>query len=233
MSAPSLLAQELKNRLLRCTHAVFGLVIYALGSFLQIQANIGLSPWNSLTQGLSLRTGMTFGTASILISVIIILLDLTLRAPIGLGTILNALIIGWGIDFFLWTGWLPPLTELPSQLLSMMVGLVVMCVGMKLYMAPGLSCGPRDSLLVALGKRFPNISIGKVNIALLAVVLVGGVMMGSTLGLGTVIATFGTGPVMDAVFRVMHFEPRSVTHENLAQTVRALSAARKTDRALR
>ena len=117
------------------------------------QANIGLSPWNALSQGLANHTGWTFGNASILISLLVIGLDLLLREPIGLGTILDALVVGWATDFFLWTGWVPMSDSLPVQLVLMLVGLVIMFIGAYFYMKQGLSCGPRDAMLVALGKR--------------------------------------------------------------------------------
>ena len=102
-----------------------------------------------------------------------------------------------------------------------------MFVGAYFYMKQGLSCGPRDALLVALGKRIPRISIGLINIILLAAVLVASILMGVPPGLGTVITIVGNGVIMDLVFKCLRFEPRSVQHENLFQTWRALVAAAK------
>ena len=70
------LAQVLKDRGVRSAVATLGLIIYGLGMYLQMQAGIGLSPWNSLTLGLSRLTGTSFGTASIAISLAIVLLAL-------------------------------------------------------------------------------------------------------------------------------------------------------------
>lgn len=216
-----------RDRGLRSAAASAGLVVYSFGTYLQMQANLGLAPWNALNLGLSNHTALSYGTASILISLAVVVLDLLLREPIGLGTILDALVVGWSMDFFLWFGWVPVQTALLPQLLLLLVGLVIMCVGAVLYMKPGLSCGPRDALLVALGRRLPRLSIGCINIVLLAAVLAVSVWMGVPPGIGTAITVFGTGIVMDLVFHCLHFEPRQVNHEGLAQTWRAFLLAKQ------
>ena len=225
MHCSSSLARFLRDRGARSFWAAVGLCIYSFGTYLQIQANIGLSPWNALNQGLANHSGLSFGQASILISLLVIALDLLLHEPIGLGTVLDALVVGWSTDFFLWAGWVPASNFLPVQLALMLVGLVIMFVGAYFYMKQGLSCGPRDAMLVALGKRIPRLSIGAINIALLAAVLVASILLGVLPGLGTVITILGNGIIMDLVFKCLHFEPRSVQHENLFQTWRALLAA--------
>lgn len=215
------------DRCVRSTYAALGLVVYSFGVYLQLQANMGISPWNSLNLGLSMRLPLSFGTASIVISLVIIAMDLLLRESIGLGTILDALVVGWALDFFLWTGMIPLVTGAFSQLAVFLLGLLIMCLGAYLYMKQALSCGPRDALLVALGKRFPRCSIGVINMALLAAVLVVSTLLGSTLGPGTLITIFGTGIMMDLVFKLLHFEPRDVVHESLTQTWAAWIAAQR------
>ncbi|MBQ6856695.1 MAG: hypothetical protein IJO13_06295 [Lachnospiraceae bacterium] len=56
------------------------------------------------------------------------------------------------------------------------------------------------------------------NLGILMVVLVICLVLKSPLGLGTVITVFGTGFVMDAVFRLVKFNPREVVHEGLTDT---------------
>ena len=223
-TSPALL-RFLRDRGNRSLLAAFGLTVYGLGTYLQIQACIGLSPWNALSQGLADQMGWSFGNASILISLLVIALDLLLREPIGIGTILDALVVGWSTDFFLWAGWVPEAGHLPAQLFLMLSGLVITFVGAYFYMKQGLSCGPRDAMMVALGKRLPRVSIGVIQILILAVVLVASILLGEAPGLGTVITVLGNGAIMDLVFRLLRFEPRSVAHESLLQTWRALQSA--------
>jgi len=225
------LRSVLLNRLFRCVRAAAGLMIAASGSFLQLQAALGLNPWNMLNEGLSLSLPLTFGQASIAISMMVICVDLIMRESIGLGTILDALVVGWTFDFLLWLEPIPVQTSLPFQLFFMLLGCFVLQFGNFVYMGAGLSCGPRDAFLVGIGKRFPKVPIGRVNMAITGIVLVGGMLLGSKLGFGTFFNIFGGSIIMDLVFGVLHFEPRSVQHENLIQTIAAISAAHKADRA--
>ena len=216
------------DRARRCLLAAAGMLLFSFANCLQLQACIGLSPWFSLNDGLANTFPITYGQASILVSALIITLDILLRAPIGVCTILNALVVGTTSDIYLALGLVPEQTFLPIQLLCLLAGMVTMCFAQFLYMKVGLSCGPRDSLMVAVGKRFPKVSIGKVNIALFAIVQVIALFMGGPFGIGTFIVVFGNGMVMDAVFRLLRFEPRSIQHENLLQTFAALrDAARR------
>lgn len=218
------------NRLGRCLYASVGLVIFALGSYFQIQANFGMSPWNSLSQGLSMNYPVTFGTANILISFLIILVDILMKEPIGLGTILNAIVIGVGTDVFLAMGFLPTQTTLIGKFVVLMAGIVITCLGQYVYMKACLSCGPRDSLLVGLGKKFPKVKIGTVNIVLLAVVQVVCLFLGSPVGLGTIICVFGTGTIMNIVFGFLKFNPRELVHEGIPETIAAGKKALKNSR---
>ena len=213
------------DRLLRCLWASAGLVVFAFASYLQLQADIGLSPWFSLNQGLANVTPLTYGQASLLTSVIIVCIDLLLKEPIGLGTILNATIISIFSDIFLATGLIPVQTKLQFQLPLLLLGIVISCFGQYLYMKPSLSCGPRDALLVALGRRASKVSIGKINLALITAAQILACLMGGPFGVGTFITIFCMGTFMVLVFRVLRFEPRSLKHESLLQTTAALRNA--------
>lgn len=213
------LSRFLIDRVKRSLLASAGLLLFAFGFYLQLAANIGLSPWTALNQGLSNHLPITFGQASILVSVVIVALDLLMKETIGIGTILDALLVGWGSDLFIALELIPYQTKVLPGLAILVVGLAVSCVGQWLYMMAGLSCGPRDAFLVGLGKRLPKLPIGRVNILLnLAVALVA-FLLGGQIGLGTLIALFGTGIIMDIVFQIVRFEPRTVTHEGLMETV--------------
>ena len=90
-------------------------------------------------------------------------------------------------------------------------------------MSAGQCCGPRDALLVGLGKRMPRLPIGVVEILLWAAVLLAGWLLGGPVGVGTLISTFGAGLVMQLVYSLLRFEPRSVVHRDVAQVVREIA----------
>ena len=216
------------NRLKRMLLASAGLMLFAFSYYMQLRISIGGTPWHTLNQGISDTIGITFGQASILVSVLVVITDLLMREPIGVGTILDAFLVGWGTDLFLWLDPLPYQEGLLGSLLVLFISIVLSAVSQVIYMKAGLSCGPRDALIVALGKRVRRIPIGAVNITLSVLVFTVGWLLGGTVGLGTFINMFGVGIVMDAVFRILRFEPRDIEHEGLMETVRAFLAAIKT-----
>lgn len=221
------LSSFLLDRVKRSLLASAGLLLFAFGFYLQLAANIGLSPWTALNQGLANHLPLTFGQASILVSVAIVVIDLLMRESIGIGTLLDAFLVGWGSDLFIALEPVPYQTAFLPGLGVLIVGLVISCVGQWLYMIAALSCGPRDSLLVGLGKRLSKLPIGWVNILLNLAVAIVAFLLGGQIGLGTIIALFGTGIIMDIVFQIVRFEPRNVVHEGLPQTVAAFLNAAK------
>ena len=177
--------------------------------------------------------GIDLGTASILVSIAVLAADLLLKEPIGIGAILDVFVMGWVADLCLAYGPVPVQTRLVPQLALLIFGIFVQSFGQFVYMKAALSCGPRDALMVALGKRLSRISIGTANILLSLFVLAAGTLLGSRVGVGTVVSLFGAGIIMDFVFYLCRFEPRSVTHEGITQTLSALRSAWKADTQLR
>lgn len=226
MDSTSTTGRFLLDHLRRMLLASAGLALFAVGTYLQLKAAIGYSPWQALNEGLSAHLSMSFGNASILVSVLVVIVDLLLREPIGLGTILDALLVGWITDLCLWLDPIPEQRGWVIPVLLLVAGLFIMAFGQYVYMKAALSCGPRDALAVALSRRFTKISIGTVTAAMLAVVLLAGWLLGGPIGLGTLIHLVATGPIIDLVFRLVRFDPRSVEHESLVQTFRAFSQAR-------
>lgn len=108
----------------------------------------------------------------------------------------------------------------------MIIGFIFMALGMAVYMKADQCCGPRDALLVGLGKRMAKYPIGLVEIMLWAVVLMIGWLLGDPVGIGTIISTFGAGAVMQAVYALIHFEPREMIHKDVFEATRILLNSR-------
>ena len=199
-----------------------GLAVFALGVHLTIFANIGLAPWDCLGMGVAKHTPLNYGLSMTVMSVFILILDLLLKERIGFGTIIDALLTGNIIQFYNDINPFPMNESLPAGILYMLAGFVLMAVGMRIYMAAGQCCGPRDSLLVGLGKRMPHIPIGAVEIIIWAAVLAAGWLLGGPVGIGTLISTFGAGAVMQMVYSAIHFEPRQIRHRSVSEVLKIL-----------
>lgn len=203
---------------------VVGLLVFSFGVHLTIFANIGLAPWDCLGMGIAANTPLNYGLAMTTTSVLILCIDLLLRERIGYGTIIDALLTGNFVQFFNDLNPLPANDSLPLGIALMLVGFAFMAVGMWIYMSAGQCCGPRDALLVGLGKRLPQVPIGAVQIVLWSAVTAVGWLLGGPVGIGTLISAFGAGTVMQLVYNLLRFEPRDVVHLSVAQVTRSLAS---------
>ena len=93
----------------RTIRLIFGLVLYGLGSYMSIQANVGLAPWDAFSMGISYKTGIMYGNVVVYTGFLIIIIDFLLKEKIGFGTIINAILIGKAVDLCNYLGLLPML----------------------------------------------------------------------------------------------------------------------------
>ncbi|MBQ7515698.1 MAG: hypothetical protein IJS96_05395 [Schwartzia sp.] len=199
-----------------------GLLVFAFGVHLTIYANLGLAPWDCLGMGIARHTPLNYGLAMTFIGVTVLGVDLLLKERIGCGTVIDALLTGNFVQLFNALNPFPLNERLGPGLVALLAGFVFMALGMRIYMKAGQGCGPRDALLVGLGKRLPRLPIGAVQILMWAVVLLAGWLLGGPVGIGTLISTFGAGAVMQAIYNLLGFEPRAVRHRGLTEIIHAL-----------
>ena len=172
--------------------------------------------------GVARNTPLNYGIAVTLISIIVLFIDLLMKERIGYGTIIDALLTGNFTQFFNQMNPFPENESLWTGILLMLAGMVFMAYGMYVYMSAEQCCGPRDALLVGLGKRMRILPIGLVEILLLAAVLLAGWLLGGPVGIGTLFGTFGTGLVMVVIYSIIHFEPRDLKHKDVIEISKIL-----------
>ena len=187
-----------------------GLVLFGASIALMVRAELGLGPWDVLHQGLSDRTGIPIGTVGILVGFVVLLGWLPLRERLGIGTILNVIIIGVVIDVTLWV--LPDLDGVALRLAVMLVGAFLFGPGSGFYIGARLGAGPRDGLMTGLAAR--GWTVRTVRTAMELVVLAVGFLLGGSVGLGTVVFALTIGPNvhywLDRL-TMEHPEPRTIT----------------------
>jgi uncharacterized membrane protein YczE len=177
----------------RFTQLLIGLVIFGFGIALMVTADLGLSPWQTLHQGVSERTGLAIGTVTILTGIVVLLGWIPLGERIGLGTILNVAIIGNALNLSL--DLLPDdFDSLPVRWLAMLGGVFLIGLGTSLYIGVRMGSGPRDGLMTGLARR--GINIGVVRTGLEITVLAIGWSLGGTVGFGTIAFAVGIGPII-------------------------------------
>ncbi len=215
--------KEIKIILLEWLQIALGLLVFAFGVHLTIFANVGLAPWDCLGIGIAAHTPLNYGLSMTCIALAVLGIDLLLRERIGWGTVIDALLTGNFVQMYSDLNPFPLNTKLWLGVLLMLAGFVFMALGMWIYMRGQQGCGPRDSLLVGLGKRLPKVPIGVVEILLWAVVLLCGWLLGGPVGIGTLISTFGAGAVMQLVYNLLRFDPRTLRHRSFMEVLRVLT----------
>lgn len=196
-------ARELGPRLARL---FFGLSLFGLGLALMVIADLGLSPWDVLHQGVSRRTGIPIGTVVIITGFAVLLLWIPLRERIGVGTIANAVVIGLVLDGALLV-FPETLENLVLRWVGLLAGVVIVAVGSGFYIGAGLGPGPRDGLMTGLARRGISIAWARAGIEITALVV--GWILGGTVGVGTVIFAFGMGPLVQFFLRRLSVIPIS------------------------
>jgi uncharacterized membrane protein YczE len=184
----------------RCIRLLTGLACFGIGIGFMKQADLGLGPWDVLSDGLAKMTGSQLGTLQIVIGAIVLIFWIPLREKPGIGTILNILLIGIVTNITL--GFLPRPAWLVLQSTWLIIGLLVIGLGSALYLSSRLGAGPRDGLMMGINRR-TGLSIRLTRTLLEISVLVAGWLLGGTVGIGTVAFAFGIGPIIQWMFRLI------------------------------
>ena len=162
----------------------FGLAVFGLGDGLIIQSGLGNAPWSVLAQGISLKSGLSIGTSTLIIGALVLSLWIPLRERPGFGTISNILIISLFIE--IGTNIFPQQENILAGVIFTLIGIAMVGIGSSLYITCGLGPGPRDGAMTGLHQR-TGVRVGRVRLGLEVVVSIAGALLGGTLGLGTLL----------------------------------------------
>lgn len=195
---------------------VIGLWFFALGVVMFLRASLGLSPWDVLADGVRGNTPLTFGRAVILIGFVLVLISLVAGIKPGPGTIANMLLIGIFADLMLASGIGADLHEAAIfwRAITMLGGIIVTGLGSAMYIGAELGAGPRDSLMIAVSTR-TGLRVGVARAIVEGTALFFGVLLGGSVGVGTLVFALGIGPSVDIAFQIFRMEPSGRRKERL------------------
>ena len=179
----------------RFARLMFGLTVFGIGEGLLVGSDLGNSPWTVFAEGLGDQTGLSVGTATIVTSAVILLLWIPLRQAPGLGTVMNAIVIGLVIDPTLWL--LPDDMPLGARTALIPIGIGLVGLGSGLYLTSRLGPGPRDGLMTGL-HRITGLSLRVVRSGIEITAVTVGFFLGGTVGVGTVAFALAIGPAVQA-----------------------------------
>lgn len=176
----------------RTGQLLVGLFLYGIGMALIVRGQIGAAPWDVLTQGIVNHTGLSFGTVTVLTSGVVLLFWIPLRQRPGVGTVLNALIVGPSADVGFWL--IPADLPLAARIPLFIAGLLVLAAATGLYIGAHFGPGPRDGLMTGINRR-TGITIWIARTGVEVVVVAIGWALGGNVGIGTLAFALLIGPL--------------------------------------
>ena len=171
---------------------LLGLTLLGFGIGLQVQAGLGLAPWEAMHQGMAIHTPLSIGIAGILTGVVVLVLWIPLRQRPGISTITNVIVVGLVIDLTLLL--VDEATTTALQWLYLVSSIVIIGLGSGIYIGVRLGPGPRDGLMTGLAERGVSIRLARFGIE--GAVLLIGWLLGGTIGIGTVAFAVFIGPLV-------------------------------------
>jgi len=202
MSALTSLLKPIRWRTLPRDFAVIqiGFALFGLSIAILIQANLGTSPWVMLTVALANIFGLTPGTLTVMIGVVVLGLALLMRERVGWGTLGNILFIGPWVDLFLWL--VPSVTNnLLVQVMMLLASIIILALGSAIYIGVNAGAGPRDSLMLAVERTTP-LNLGQARGGIEALVFIVGWLLGGPFGIGTIVVVLLIGPAIQWSFKL-------------------------------
>jgi uncharacterized membrane protein YczE len=179
----------------RLPQLLAGLWLYGASMAMQIRAGLGLDPWDVLHEGLTKRSGLSFGLITAIVGALVLLCWIPLRQRPGVGTVSNVIVIGISVDVTL--ALLPAPTDLLLRIVLLVAGIVFNGVAAATYIGARLGPGPRDGLTTGFCLR-TGLSLRLVRTTVEVLVLISGWLLGGTIGIGTVLYALSIGPLTQA-----------------------------------
>ncbi|MBW3110681.1 MULTISPECIES: YczE/YyaS/YitT family protein [Bacillaceae] len=183
------------------SYFVIGLLIFSYGISMSIKVQyLGIHPWDVLNIAMFQKFGLTIGTWNIIVGAVLVSATLILKGKyVQIGTILNGVLVGMLVDFFLFYDLLPPQTGLITDIPILLSAILLMGVGGGLYSAAHLGTGPRDGFMLTISD-LTGLSISRVRIICECTILLIGLFLSGPVFVFTFIYTFIQSPIFQRSF---------------------------------
>lgn len=182
-----------------------GLMFYGLGLAMIVEAQVGLPPWDVFAKGISIQLGTSYGIASVIVSALVLLAWIPLKVKPGIGSILNAILIGLWSDVFI--PQIPEFTDYLANLTLFLIGMVIVAIATGVYITSYLGSGPRDGLMIGTQKVL-GWPLWQIRTMYEVLVLVIGWLMGGQVREGTLIFAVCIGVLMQISLKLFKYDEK-------------------------
>lgn len=176
-----------------------GNIILSLGVAIFKLSGLGNDPFSGMVMALSEKAGMEYAVFLMFLNMAIFIVELAFgRKLIGIGTFVNALLVGYVVTFFydLLIACTGEPTQMFQRVLIVCLGVIVSSLGVSLYQYPDQGVAPYDSLSLIMAKKWPKIPYFWHRVSNDAFCALICWISGGIVGLGTLVSAFGLGPVI-------------------------------------
>ena len=185
---------------------MLGLVCFGIALGLSVEAALGVNPWTVFHGGLEAKTPLSIGVATSVVGLVLLVSFPLMKQPMGIGTILNVIVIGPMVDLTLFV--VPDLTSLPVRIAALVAAPALIGLGSGLYIGAGLGPGPRDGIMTALERRGLPVWLARSLIE--ATALSFGAMLGGNVGWGTIWMAGSVGVFVQFFLKRLRIDPPPV-----------------------
>jgi uncharacterized membrane protein YczE len=188
----------MQNLRIRIALAFLGTILLGLGAASLIVVNLGADTFSATNLGGAKLLGVSMGTFQLLLNVVIGALIWLLDSHlIGIGSIINIVLTGFAIDF-----WVKFITTLPldfhllvTKISFIVIGLAIYSLGVALYTGADIGAGSYDAIAIVLSQR------AKLKFMLARIIadtcfLILGFVLGGPIGIVTFLVAFFLGPLI-------------------------------------
>lgn len=191
---------------------LLGNLFIGLGIAIFKLSGLGNDPWSAMVMALADYLDIAYAHFLVILNVFIFMLQILFgRKFIGLGTFVNAILLGYVVTFFydsfILTVGLPE--QLWQQILIVCIGVVISSFGVSMYQLSNVGVAPYDSLSLITVDRFPKFAYFWHRMSTDCCCVIIGFLAGGIIGLGTFVAAFGLGPFVQ--FFNVHFTSKLLT----------------------
>ena len=195
---------------------LIGLTVAHLGVTLFLLSELGTDTFTVFIQGLSRIFGVSVGTVHVIVlCILVVIMLVTTKGYVKPGTVVCAFCGGPIIDLFTWMldGWINVDAGMPVRVISMLAGCVILSAGMSIVINSNAGTGPNDLVAVILSDRIEKVQFRWVRVGCDLFFVVLGFLLGGTVGAGTLVAVFLTGPLVQFWLPRTKRPIRAVLHE--------------------
>ena len=178
----------------RVIRLIVGSIVMGGGIAIAMKGGFGVDPMALFWEGIHIQTGMSYGTANIVVSgVIILMLFFIDRSQLGIGTVVNSVLVSLSMDLI-------SLMPLESEfflirLFLLLIGLVLLAGGIVYYGSANFGRGAFDGLIFGIvNKTKYSIRMIRSSFDLILVIL--GMLLGAKLSLGPIVSVLTIGYMM-------------------------------------